>query len=46
MAVHRAIGTRDPFTYPKLENDNDFRGINDTMVIFFKWHIFKQLKNA
>ncbi len=36
MAVHRAIGNRDPFTYPKLENDNDFIGINTTRVIFRK----------
>jgi hypothetical protein len=35
MAVHRAIGTRDPFGYPKLENDDDFLGLNTTRVSFF-----------
>jgi hypothetical protein len=26
MAVHRAVGTRDPISYPRLENDNNFVG--------------------
>lgn len=33
MAVHRAIGTRDPFPYPHLENDNDFAGKKSYQVI-------------
>ena len=36
MAVHRAIGTRDPFPYPHLENDNDFAGKKSYQVILMQ----------
>ncbi len=26
MSVHRAIGVRDPLSYPRLENDDQFQG--------------------
>ena len=32
MAVHRAIGTRDPISYPRLENDDCFVGKRATNV--------------
>jgi len=30
MAVHRASGTRDPISYPRLENDDNFVAIRST----------------
>ena len=33
MAVHRACGTRDPFPYPQLENDDIFFGKRATQVL-------------
>lgn len=37
MAVHRAIGTRDPYAYPRLENDDTFAGQKEFQVnlLFF-----------
>ena len=35
MAVHRAVGTRDPIPYPRLECDDNFVGKRDTQVLFF-----------
>lgn len=32
MAVHRAIGGRDPLSYPRLENDNNFVGKREMQV--------------
>lgn len=32
MAVHRAIGTRDPYSYPRLECDDTFVGKRATQV--------------
>jgi hypothetical protein len=32
MAVHRAVGTRDPISYPRLECDENFVGKRATNV--------------
>lgn len=32
MAVHRAVGLRDPIPYPRLECDENFVGKRDTQV--------------
>ena len=32
MAVHRAVGTRDPISYPRLESDDNFVGKIATKV--------------
>ena len=32
MAVHRAIGTRDPYPYPRLECDENFVGKRASQV--------------
>lgn len=50
MAVHRAIGGRDPLSYPKLENDDNFVGKKEMQVIFLNQflpvHInFKLIRN-
>jgi hypothetical protein len=40
MAVHRANGTRDPFPYPRLENDDKFVGSRATKVSKFLARVF------
>ena len=36
MAVNRAIGTRDPLPYPRLENDDNFVGTRASKVIILR----------
>lgn len=47
MAVHRAIGGRDPLPYPKLESDDNFIGRKDLQVGFClrKYLFFKSVFN-
>lgn len=44
MAVHRAAGTRDPYSYPHLENDDDFSGKKFFQVISFFYLLLSNLK--
>jgi hypothetical protein len=36
MAVHRAVGMRDPIPYPRLECDDDFVGKRNTKKLSYK----------
>lgn len=44
MAVHRAIGTRDPYSYPRYECDDNFAGkksfqVKSNIHIIFSFNI-------
>ena len=44
MAVHRAIGGRDPFAYPRLESDDDYVGKRASQVSLTLWFSIKCLE--
>ena len=48
MAVHRAVGLRDPIPYPRLESDDNFIGKRETEVsllinvYYVRWYEYEE----